>query len=442
MNFKLTTKQLEAQKIIVSDSTHCMLFGGARSGKTFLLLRNLILRALKSPGSRHCILRFRFNRVKTAIGYDTFPKVMKLAFPGVTWKLNKSDWFISLKLGAEQESVIWLGGLDDKERTEKILGHEYATIYLNECSEISLESRNIAITRLAQKTSLKLRFFYDCNPPSKGHWTYKIFIKKIDPTSNKPLTNSSQFAFFKLNPVDNKDNLPPSYLQELDNLPSHLRTRFFLGEYVDDNPNALFKGETIDKYRLLDEETPKFIRIGVGVDPSGAWSEKSDTDAIGIIVAGLAVDGNCYVLEDCTLVASPLVWGKVVANAFERYNADFVVAETNFGGGMVKHVIQSAKPDIPFIKAIAAKSKTVRAEPFSALYEQGKVRHVGNFEDLEAELISFSTTGYLGEKSPNRADALIWVLSVLFPQVVNNFGIEKEEPIITKVETPFRRRYA
>src|SRR5690242_16680787 len=109
---------------MASDATNIMLFGGSRSGKTFLTVRNVMMRAIKAPGSRHLIARFRFNHVKASIILDTFPKVMKLCFPQVTYNLNKSDWYVTLPNGSE----IWFAGLDDKERTEKILGLEFVTI--------------------------------------------------------------------------------------------------------------------------------------------------------------------------------------------------------------------------------------------------------------------------------------------------------------------------
>jgi hypothetical protein len=95
-----------------------MLFGGSRSGKTFLLVRNVVMRGLKAPDSRHAIFRYRFNAVKASVISDTFPKVMRLAFPEVGYKLDKTDWFATLPNGSQ----IWFGGLDDKERTEKVWG--------------------------------------------------------------------------------------------------------------------------------------------------------------------------------------------------------------------------------------------------------------------------------------------------------------------------------
>jgi phage terminase large subunit-like protein len=161
------------------------------------------------------------------------------------------------------------------------------------------------------------------------------------------------------------------------------------------------------------------VRIVVAVDPSGAGdSDNADNDEIGIVVVGLAVDGNAYLLEDSTVKAGPATWGKVATSAFDRHEADVVVGETNYGGAMVAQTIQVARPRTPFRAVTASRGKHVRAEPFSALYEAGKVRHAGRFVELEEELSGFSTTGYTGGRSPNRADALIWALTELFPAIV------------------------
>lgn len=425
MTFALTPKQEAAQAVLAGTATHLMLFGGSRSGKTFLLVRNIVMRALKAPGSRHAILRFAFAHVKAAIVHDTFPKVMQIAFPGVKVSLNKTDWFAEFENGSQ----IWFGGLDDKERTEKILGQEYSTIYLNECSQIPQSSRDLAVTRLAQSVMqvmqgrppmpLQPRMYYDCNPPGKGHWTYRLFVEKRDPETKVPLQRPADYDYFQINPVDNASNLPAGYLDTLKGLSARLQKRFLRGEFADATPNALFSDENIDKWRVLDGRLPDFVRVVVAVDPSGSGDvDNADNDAIGIIVAALGTDGNAYVLEDCTVKAGPETWGKVATSAFERHDADAVVGETNYGGDMVRMVIQAARPRTTFRKVTASRGKVVRAEPISALYEQGKVRHVGEFPELEDELSAFSTVGYLGDRSPNRADALIWVITELFPGVL------------------------
>lgn len=426
---KLTDKQLAAQEVLAGSATHLMLFGGSRSGKTFLLVRNVCMRALKAPKSRHAILRFRFNAIKASVVMDTFPKVMDMAFKGVKYTLSKTDWFAEFENGAQ----IWFAGLDDKERTEKILGMEFVTIYLNESSQIPQGSRDIAVTRLAQQVNqviegkevipLKPRMYYDCNPPSKVHWTYRLFVEKRDPDTKKPLHNPEDYASFQINPHDNAENVSAGYLDTLKNLSARLQKRFLKGEFADATANALFSDEFIDKWRVTDGIVPEFVRVVVGVDPSGSDdADNADNDAIGICVGGLGTDGKAYLLEDCTVKAGPATWGRVATSAFDRHQADAIVGEQNYGGAMVRSTIQTARPRTPYKAVSAARGKHVRAEPFSALYENGKVCHVGDFPDLEDELVAFSTTGYMGDRSPNRADAWIWVLAELFP------GMTKAEP--------------
>ena len=428
---KLTDKQEAAQSVLAGLATNVMLFGGSRSGKTFLLVRNVIFRALKADKSRHAIFRFRFNAIKTSIVLDTFPKVMSLCFPGIKYELSKTDWYATLPNGSE----IWFGGLDDKKRTEKILGMEFATIYLNECSQIAWSSVGVAVTRLAQRAvqhiegiadkPLKPRMYFDCNPPNKAHWTYQVFVSKVDPETKQPLSKPADYECFQINPADNADNLTEGYLDTLKGLSGRLQRRFLLGEFADANPNALFREEDIDKWRSLNE-LPDFVRVIVGVDPSGSDDEdNAANDEIGVVIGALGTDGNAYLLEDCTIKAGPGTWGKVVASAYDRHAADLVVAEKNFGGAMVKHVIDTARPRTNYKLVTASRGKVVRAEPFSALYEQGKVRHAGNFNALEDELTAFSTVGYTGERSPNRADAWIWVLTELFPGMVRQ---ERKKP--------------
>lgn len=432
MTFALTAKQIEAQSVMASDATHVMLFGGSRSGKTFLMLRNIVMRALKAPRSRHAMFRYRFNAIKSSVVQDTFPKVMETAFAGLPYTLNKTDWFATFPNGSE----LWFAGLDEKERAEKVLGMEFATIGLNECSQIPKPSRDLVLTRLAQAVTqelpggvtkpLKPRMYYDENPPSKGHWSYKLFIQKLDPETKEPLRNPADYAWFKINPADNSENISDGYLETLKGMSARFRQRFLEGEFADENPNALFNDTIIETWRVMDGVVPQLIRVVVAVDPSGSGDEdNADNDAIGIIVAGLGIDGNAYVLEDCTVKAGPATWGKIATDAYDRHKADCIVGEINYGGAMVRATIQTARNRTPFKQVTATRGKAVRAEPFSALYEQGKIRHVGLFPALEDELTAFSTFGYTGEGSPNRADAAVWALAELFPGIVAGPRVER-----------------
>ncbi|MDM9629533.1 phage terminase large subunit [Rhizobium sp. S152] len=405
-----------------------MLYGGSRSGKTFINLRSILVRAL-AHRSRHAVLRYRFNHVKQSVVYDTLPKVLDLCFPGVAErsKLDKTDWFLGLPNGSE----VWFGGLDDKERTEKILGQEYASIFLNECSQISWASRNMAITRLAQKTPLRLKTYYDCNPPPKGHWTYKLFIEGVSPDTRKPVPYADQHVAMLMNPEGNKANLASGYLEQLQAMPERMRLRFLLGQFADDSDSALWSVELLEQSRLAGE-LPDMLRIIIAVDPSGcSGDEDTRSDEIGIVVCGLGVDGKGYIIEDLSGRYGPSGWGRVVADAFDRHEADRVVAETNFGGAMVGEIIRVARPGTPFTEVRASRGKVVRAEPIASLFDQGKVIMAGYFPEMEDQLLGMSTAGYTGSRSPDRADAMVWGVTSLFPALTKR----EADPLVRRTVT-------
>lgn len=404
-----------------SAATHIMAYGGSRSGKTFGFVRMMLIRALAHK-SRHAALRYRFNHIKSSIILDTLPKVMELCFPGVMEKskLDKTDWYLTLPNGSE----IWFGGLDDKERTEKILGQEYSSIYLNECSQIPWASRNMAMTRLAQNTPLRLKAYYDANPPGMAHWTYQLFVTKRDPDRKTPVKNPDNYNALQMNPKDNAENLSQTYLDELQNMSEAMRRRFFLGQFADTSESALWSLELLDQQRIVDGKVPEMVRVIVAVDPSGvAGEEDTRSDEIGIVVCGLGKDGRGYVLEDLSGRMAPAMWGRAIVAAFDRHQADAVVAETNFGGAMVQEIVRAASTNkeriiqtpVPFREVKASRGKVARAEPIAALFEQQKISLVGYFPDLESQLEAMTTAGYIGTKSPDRADAMIWGLASLFP---------------------------
>jgi len=412
----LTPDQVKAIDLLSSQARHILLRGGSRSGKTFLLLRAVAIRAM-AHSSRHAVLRFRFNHVKASVVFDTLPKMMDTCFPGVGKRchLDRTDWFYAVPSDDGKWSEIWFGGLDDKERTEKILGQEYATLFLNECSQISWASRNLAMTRLAQKTPLRLKAYYDCNPPGVGHWTYRLFLERLSPDTRKPVPNPDDYGTMLMNPDGNKENIAAEYLSELQNLPERLKQRFYYGQYQSLDDSALWTVETLEQSRLAGE-MPDMQRIIVAVDPSGASGEEDKrSDEIGIVVCGLGTDGKGYVLEDLSGRYGPAQWGKVVTDAFERHDADRVIAETNFGGAMVGEVIRTARPGTPFTAVTASRGKVARAEPIAALFDQGKVVIAGSFPELEDQLCAMTTAGYMGDKSPDRADAMVWGLASIFP---------------------------
>jgi phage terminase large subunit-like protein len=410
-SFKLTLRQQEAEHLLQQPQRHTLLVGGSRSGKTSILVREIAKRAKRVENSRHAILRLHGNAARTAIALDTLPKVFRLCYPELPFKHHRTEGYFSLENGSE----IWIGGLDDHERVEKILGREYATILLNECSQIPYASVLIALTRLAQVSDgLTQAAYYDLNPVSKAHWTNVLFGDKRDPVTRQPLDQPHDYARMFLNPADNADNLTRQYLDSLARLPERQRKRFFEGVYIDDLDGALFSYEAIARARVAELAPARRRRVVVAVDPSGAASrEDQGSDEIGIVVAARGDDGHAYVLADRSLRDAPAVWGRAAVHAYHEFKADQIVAEENFGGEMVRFVIRAADANAPVRVISASRGKVLRAEPVSALYEQGLVHHVGRLAVLEDQLCGFTTAGYRGEGSPDHADALVFAITEL-----------------------------
>lgn len=397
-----TEKQLEAKRLMV-NSKYFLAAGGSRSGKTFVLCDAVVTRAVKKK-SRHAILRFHFSDVKTSVGMDTLPKILDLL--EIPYELNKSDWVFTLPNGSE----IWLGGLDDKERVEKILGREYSTIYINEASQVSYHAYQTALTRLAENSGLTPRVFIDCNPPEKSHWLFALFILGKDPLNrNLPIPNPGNYSYLNINPVDNISNLPKGYIEEtLEGLDERSKARFRDGIWLDKRHGSLWSYDLIASSRV--DRAPSLRRIVVAIDP--AVTSNQDSDETGIVVAGISdgVDGDVYILSDSSLVGTPHEWASKAIEAYRKYNADRIVAEINQGGDLVESVLRTIDRTVPYRQVRATRGKLLRAEPVAALYEKSKVHHVGTFRELETQMCEWTPDA---QKSPDRLDALVWAVTEL-----------------------------
>ncbi len=407
---KWTAKQLEGWRLLVKGGAkHNMFYGGSRSGKTFLICGAIATRADAAPGSRHAIVRERANAVKQSIGLDTMPKFYELSLGRKPYLYNKGDGVFRLCNGSE----IWLLGLDDEERVDKILGKEFASIYFNECSQISYSSVETALTRLAQKCpGIMNKAYYDCNPPGKSHWTYKQFVEGIDPKERRPLKNPKDYAAMLMNPADNSENLPADYIESLGNLSLRQRQRFLEGLFANDMEGALWKQFWIDDSRVL--RAPELKRTVVAIDP--AVSSNEESAETGIVAAGLGVDGDIYILEDGSDKLEPLNWCKKGIDIFRKLHGDRIAGEVNQGGDLIESLLRQVDRSIPFQAVRASHGKIARAEPIAALYEPGRVKgvrvhHVGVFERLEEQMTCYNPLTV--KKSPDRMDALVWACTAL-----------------------------
>jgi phage terminase large subunit-like protein len=197
------------------------------------------------------------------------------------------------------------------------------------------------------------------------------------------------------------------------------------GQFLDDNPDALWKRANIDDNKV--HEIPQLTYVVIGVDP--AATSKAGSDDTGIVAAGMDGRGHYYVLGDYTIHDTPQMWGYAAITAFHKHQANLIVGETNNGGEMVEHTIRTIDPKIPFRSVHASRGKAVRAEPVSALYEQGKVHHFGTFPELEDQCCEWVPGA---EKSPDRVDALVWAISQLM-----GIGMQNENSYETYIGTGF-----
>lgn len=424
----LTEDQIRARDLIAnSPARHICLVGGARSGKTSLVVRTIVLRAMRSKMSRHLIARHRHNAIRSSIVLDTFPKVMRMWFPYVSYFYSSRDGYFELE---DTGSQIWCGGLDENDRVEKILGQEYATIFANEVSQINYSTILVMRTRLAQPgTKLKLKGFYDLNPTSTQHWSNVEFGEKRNPLDGTSLKDPENYERVFMNPEGNKENLDPEFIQSLRNMPTMFRERFYEGKYTVEVEGALWTPDLIEMRRENEifpdgKRMPEFQRISIGVDPSGAQSKNDiKSDDIGIVVAGKRHTNHAVILKDATMKGSPKDWGRAVVAEYKRWRADVVVAEANYGGAMVQATIQAVDPNVNVQLVTASRGKVIRAEPISALYEEDKVRHAGRFNQLEAQMCLFSHAGYKGDRSPDRADAMIWAVTSLMLGEISTYTL-------------------
>ena len=209
--------------------------------------------------------------------------------------------------------------------------------------------------------------------------------------------------------LDNTDHLAAAFLEQITAKygGTRLGRQELDGELLEDTPGALWSRAGIDATRRAGH--PDLQRVVVAVDPAVTSGEESDQT--GIVVAGLGVDGRGYVLADLTCRLSPDGWARRAVTAYHAHTADRLVAEVNNGGDLVERVVRTVDPDVSYKAVHASRGKQTRAEPVAALYEQGKVSHVGSLPDLEDQMCAYTPDGYDG--SPDRVDALVWALTEL-----------------------------
>ncbi len=248
--------------------------------------------------------------------------------------------------------------------------------------------------------------------------------RRVITTTPRPLKLLREIEGFKSSVVvvmtsyENRLNLDPTWYAET--IAPYEGTRLgrqeIMAEILSDFPGALWTQDNLDACQV--NHVPEMERVVVAVDPSGTSGDSGDE--IGIVIVGKGVDGFGYVLADWTCKLGPAGWGRRAVDAYNHFEADRIVAEKNYGGAMVEHTIRTVDANVPFTGLTASRGKVPRAEPVAALYEQGKVKHVSRFQKLEDQMLAFTTSGYAGDGSPDRADACVWGLT---ETMLKNFSL-------------------
>jgi len=265
--FTPTAKQSEAIQLFRSmkdlpemDVIRMALLGGSRSGKTRVILEIINTLCERYPGAWFLVARKHANHAVMSIWMDTLQKVIKPDMKAIK-EINNQKNYIKYHNG----SMIFVDGLDTADRVEKILGREYAGIFVNEVSQIAFPTLEILFTRLAQQIpGLKPMMFVDFNPPSKTHYLYRYIIQKLHPKTKMALPANGQFQWLKMNPVDNVANLAKGYIEDvLESLGENAKERFLHGNFVAPEGVIFRNYEIIEK---IPDEVKSYARNSKGMD--------------------------------------------------------------------------------------------------------------------------------------------------------------------------------
>ena len=370
-------------------------FGGRGSGKSHAFAAALIRRAYRAPVRILCAREVQ-RSIKDSVRQLLVDKIRAL---GVSERFSCLDAEIR---GSNGSKFIFCG-LQDKS-ADQIKSYEGIDIvWVEEAQTISARSLEVLVPTIRRPGS---ELWFSWNPRHRTDPVDLLFrgaevpddaiIRKVTYDDNPffPSELEAERLF-------DRRAKPDRY--------AHI----WIGDYEPAAIGAIWDRATLHENRR--KEPAELGRVLVAVDP--AVSAETGSNEHGILVGGLGDDRRGYVLDDLTTTGPPKKWAERAIAAFDRYEADAIVIETNQGGDMVRHTLQSVRAEIPVIEVRATRGKHVRAEPIAALYALGRISHVGTFPELENQMCQMTAGGYEGAGSPDRCDALVWLLTELFPDL-------------------------
>jgi len=391
---------------LLEASRYKVIYGGRGSAKSWSVARALLIRGAAGPLRILCAREFQ-NSLADSV-HRLLSDQMEALGLAESYEVRKSG------ITGTNGTAIVFAGL--RHNVSKIKSFEGADIvWVEEGQTVSKDSWDVLIPTIRKPGS---EIWVTFNPDLEEDDTYQRFVVWPPENSFVREVNWSDNEWFPEELRAEKDHLkardPEAYYNVWE---GRCRSRVV---------GALWTREIFATNRQREPETEEerealletLRRVVIAVDPSGCAGENDRrSDEIGIIAVGVGHDGIGRILEDATGRYAPDGWANRTLELYDRWQADRIVAEKNFGGAMVESTIRTARRTAPVKLVNASRGKVQRAEPVAALYAQGKVRHVGHFPELERQYCMFSTGGYAGARSPDHADAGIWGLTELMLDV-------------------------
>ena len=364
-----------------------LILSGRGWGKTFTGAGWIIEKAMSQPGIECAVVAPTFTDVRRTC-VEGPSGIIKSLPSGALEQYNRSNGQITLTNG----SKIHMVSADEPDRAR---GLNLSYAWLDEFAAWRYEETWTAGLAPALRIGHPQTIITTTPRPTK---LLREFMSRTD--GSVVVTRGSTF--------DNAANLSQAALEELKSRyeGTRLGRQELYGELLLDTPGSLWRLSDIDETRV--DEAPELVRIVVAIDPAVTSGEESDET--GIVVVGKGADGRGYVLADRSCRDTPSGWAHRAVQAFHDFNADRIVAEKNQGGDMVEQTIRSVLPTAPYKGITAKQGKRLRAEPIAALYEQGRISHVGSFDILEDQMTTWLPDSGL---SPDRLDALVHGLTEL-----------------------------
>lgn len=301
-----------------------------------------------------------------------------------------------------RKRLLWSNGAVaqafSSEHPDGLRGPQYEAVWADELSKWRLAEECFDTLQFGLRLGTRPRQLITTTPKPIGLLKRLIADPAVDVTQMKTGDNAANLAEGFLTAINERYAGTRLGRQEIN------------GELISDRQDAHWNRDMLEKAARMGRK--EIGRIVVAVDPPASSGKSSN--ACGIVAAGLDEAGHGVVLADDTAQGlKPAAWAARAIDLYHRLGADCLVAEINQGGEMVESVIRSVDPDVPVKPVRARRGKWLRAEPVAALYQQGRIRHAGRFEELEDEMCNFGPGGLSAGQSPDRVDALVWAISEL-----------------------------